>query len=71
MPKINPYLNFDTFRKTFITTLNLYNTRIREEMLQFSLDFNSSHIDLVYEMLFEKYLPAIAEFRKYFNHIND
>lgn len=61
--QFNILLNYDTSRKNFITHLNSYNSRIREEMVQFSLDLDINHIDYVYELLFEFYIPCIKDFK--------
>ena len=61
--KTNLYLNYDTYRKSFITSLNSFNNRIRQEMVQFSLDLDINHIDMVYMLLFECYIPCIKDFK--------
>lgn len=64
MTKIeNRYVRLEWSRKSFITYLTKYHNLIKEEMLQFSLDMNMNHIDEVYMILFECYIPTLKEFK--------
>lgn len=61
------YQNFDTARKTFISSISYWSRLIREEMVQYSLDLNDNHIDFVYEMIIENLIPRILDFKKMFD----
>ena len=61
------YQNYDTARKSFITSIQYWSRLIREEMVQYSLDLDSNHIDFVYEMIIENFIPRILDFKKSFD----
>lgn len=59
----NDFTRLENKRKLFITYLNKYNQLIKEEMCQFSLDKNTTHLDEVYFILFECYMTTIRDFK--------
>ena len=67
--KSDLYIRYETRRKSFITRYTKYSNQIKQELLQYSLDLNESHIEFVYECLFRFHYDLINSFIKDFRKL--
>lgn len=69
IPKSELYQRYEVRRKAFLTRYTKSVNFIKQELLQYSLDLNNSHLDFVYEMLFNDLIDSvncfINDFKKF------